>query len=85
MVTSLARVKIPYEGTTEDADELEFRVVSEALGSYELGDGGKVELRHEVHRVYKLCDKKKEDGSPIYVLTGAALLTSIPPATGSSS
>lgn len=64
------RVKIVYEGETVDAEEMQMTPTSESVGVYLLGDGAVIELKHEVKTVYRLCDKKKEDGTPIYVVTG---------------
>jgi len=58
----------------EDADEISFKVESEVLGSYNLDDGAKIELRHNVKNIYLLADKKRADGSPIYLVTGEASL-----------
>jgi hypothetical protein len=67
-------VKVVYEGETVDADELEFEVQQEAVGYYKTGDGARIEFKHDVKTIYRLCDQKKEDGSPIYLVTGVAVL-----------
>jgi hypothetical protein len=69
---TISRVKVIYEGETVDADEMEFKAVSEAPISYRLNDGTLIEIKHEVKKVFRLCDKKKADGSPIYLLNGTA-------------
>lgn len=58
----------------EDADEVGFKVESEVVGLYKLDDGAKIELRHSVKNIYLLADKKRADGSPIYLVTGEASL-----------
>jgi hypothetical protein len=58
----------------EDADEIGYKVESEVVGSYKLDDGAKIELRHNVKNIYLLADKKRADGSPIYLVTGEASL-----------
>ena len=74
------RVKLAYEGEMVDADEMEFKVQAEISGSYSVDDGAKIDLKHEVKNIYRLCDKRKEDGSPIYLVTGTATLkTTLPP------
>ena len=73
-----SRVKVVHEGETVDADELEFVVVGEPPMEYKLSDGTRIEIRHEVKKVYRLCDKKKEDGSPIYLITGGAKVLTTP-------
>lgn len=70
----MSRVKIPYEGAMADADEVGFKVESEVVGLYKLDDGAKIELRHRVKNIYLLADKKRADGSPIYLVTGEASL-----------
>jgi hypothetical protein len=69
---AISRVKVIYEGETVDADEMEFKAVSEPPISYQLNDRTIIEIKHEVKKVYRLCDKRKPDGSPIYLLNGAA-------------
>ena len=69
---TISRVKVVYEGETVDADEMRFEVVAEPPISYRLSDGTVVEIKHEVKKVFRLCDKRKADGSPIYLLNGAA-------------
>jgi len=69
------RVKIVHEGETVDAEEVEFQRLSEVVGVYKLADGVTVQMKHSVKRIYRLCDKKKADGSPIYIVTGEARLT----------
>ncbi len=71
----MAKVKIPYENETVDADEMEFRVLSGAPVVIKISDGTEIEFEHGISRVYRLCDKKKEDGSPIYVMTGGSKVT----------
>ena len=71
------KVKIAFEGETVDAEELTFQKVAERVGEYSLGDGARIELRHNVTSIFRLCDKKKPDNSPIYVLTGNAVLTTM--------
>jgi hypothetical protein len=68
------RVKLAYQGETVDAEEVPFSVRSEVHGLYSLGDGAEIELRHEVKNIYRLVDKRKDDGSPVYIVTGAASL-----------
>jgi hypothetical protein len=75
-----SRVKVVYEGETVDADEMEFAVVAEPPISYRLSDGTVVEIKHEVKKVFRLCDKKKDDGTPIYLLNGAAHVQTTSPA-----
>jgi hypothetical protein len=64
------RVKVPFEGDTVDAEDVAFEISETAPTSFRLADGTTINMRHDVKKVYRLCDKKKEDGSPIYVLVG---------------
>jgi len=76
-------VRIVHEGETVDADELTFTIDKEIMGVYNLSDGARIDLDHKVKAVYKLRDKKKEDGSPVYIVTGNVSLTTTQPATKS--
>ncbi len=68
----LPGVKIVFEGQTVEADQMEFQVESQVQGRFHIEDGATVELTHSVKTIYKLRDKKKTDGSPVYVLMGEA-------------
>jgi hypothetical protein len=65
-------VKTFFEGQTVDADQMDFKVEAQLTGRFHIEDGATVELRHAVKNVYRLRDKKKPDGSPVYVLIGEA-------------
>ena len=66
-----SKVKVPFEGETVDAEELAVLVKSPSRGVfYEASDGTIIRITHDVKVVYRLCDKKKPDGSPIYLITG---------------
>ena len=75
------RVKVVYDGETVDADEMEFKAQAEAIRVYHVGDGAVIEIQHDVKNIYRLCDKKREDGSPIYLVTGTAILKTTRPET----
>jgi hypothetical protein len=72
------RVKVIYEGETVDAEDLGFTVESETTGSYLVSDGARVTIAHRVKNIYRLCDKKKPDGSPLYLLTGETVVKTDP-------
>lgn len=64
-------VKIPYENEVVDADQMEFKSVGGAVPELlELEDGATIEFGHRVTTIFKLRDKKKEDGSPVYICVG---------------
>jgi hypothetical protein len=69
--TAGVRVKVVHEGETVDAEELSFKLILQSKGTYETSDGVTITLSHEAKAIYKLCDKHKADGSPIYLVTGA--------------
>ena len=76
----MPKVKVIHEGETVDADEMDFRVVAEAPQVYDAGDGTKIEIKHQVKKIYRLCDKKKPNGEAIYLITGTAdVRSSFPP------
>ena len=65
-----ARVKVVYEGETVDAEEISFQVLEQSRAAYKMADGVTITLDHEAKTIYRLCDKKRSDGSPIYLITG---------------
>jgi hypothetical protein len=71
----LVPVKIPYEGETVDADDVDFKILSCTPIVVLLADGTKIEIEHTIGKVYLVRDKKREDGSPIYMMTGGSKVT----------
>jgi hypothetical protein len=69
---SSERVKVPFEGDAVDAIEVTFRVDRDPAYSFVLDDGVVIHVRQNVKKIYRLCDRKKEDGSPIYLMFGSA-------------
>jgi hypothetical protein len=75
----ISGVKIVFEGQTVEADQMNFEVESQVAGRFHLEDGATVELAHVVKNIYRLRDRKKPDGSPVYVLMGeASTVTRVP-------
>jgi hypothetical protein len=74
----ITRVKVIHEGETVDAEEMDFDALIEDSQTYSVKDGTHIEIRHQVKKVYRLCDQKKPNGDPIYILTGTAEITTIP-------
>ena len=68
----ISEVKIVFEGQTVEADQMDFKVESQVAGRFHLEDGATVELAHIVKNIYRLRDRRKPDGSPVYVLVGEA-------------
>lgn len=70
-VASNVRVRVPYEGDTVDADEMDFTINSPVQTVVSVtDDGAMIEIEHRVSKVYKLCNRTKENGDPIYLVTG---------------
>jgi hypothetical protein len=69
------RVKIPFEGETVDAEDIAFELLETALASLRTSDGATITMKHDIQKVYRLCDKKKDDGTPIYVMVGRTAIT----------
>jgi hypothetical protein len=68
-------VKVPFEGNTVDAFELTFEIEDPRPFRIKVSDGSIIELEQQVTRLYRLIEKKKEDGSPIYMLTGGTKIS----------
>ena len=68
----ISGVKVVFEGQTVEADQMDFKIESQVTGRFQIEDGATVELTHAVKNVYRLRDKKKPDGTPVYVLMGEA-------------
>ena len=62
-------VKVAHEGESVDAEEMAFEAVQQP-SVFKISDGAVIELRHAIKVVYRLCDKKKPNGDPIYLLMG---------------
>jgi hypothetical protein len=72
------RAKVNFEGNEEDAVELSFDA-REAWSEYSLEDGTVLKLKNVISRVFRLLNKTKPDGSPVFILEGTAVVTSILP------
>lgn len=66
-----SKVKVVHDGETVDAEEMEFRVSDGSGLVCDVSDGTRVEIKYSINHVYRLCDKKKDNGTPIYLLVGA--------------
>lgn len=72
-------IRVKFEGTEVPAVEVGFRVEKEDWASYQIEDGSIVKMKNSVSRVLKLIGRTKDDGSPIYVIEGSSLVTTIVP------
>jgi hypothetical protein len=73
-------VRLMYEGELVDADDVRF--TSAGGGPPELlqlEDGTRIEFGHQVQTVFRLRDKKKEDGAPVFICAGQVKITVTPP------
>jgi len=64
-------IKILHDGEAVDAEEMGFKILKDGAVLCEVSDGSRIEIKHEIRHIYRLA-KKKEDGSPIYLLVGGA-------------
>jgi hypothetical protein len=71
-----SKVKVLFEGQTVEADELTFSLVQEGKVICKASDGAVIEIIHDVKSLYRL-EKKKQDGSPIYLITGNATIKQV--------
>ena len=78
-------VKVAYEGETVDADQMEFQSSAPCSEILTIEGGVVIELSHKVASIFRLRDKKKEDGTPIYLCMGNVTLKTTIPNTGQSS
>ncbi len=71
-------VNITFQGKQERAEEVAFQA-SENWSEYRLGDGSSIKMKNVVSRILRLLDRKRDDGSPFYVVEGSAVLTTVLP------
>ncbi len=69
---------VKFNGSDVSAEEVEFEAVREGWSDLKLDDGTRIKLKHVATRVFRLVDKTNDDGTPIYVLEGASILTVYP-------
>jgi hypothetical protein len=67
-------VKVPFENEVVDADQVMFESTPGVPQSLKIEDGATIEFGHVVHTVFKLRDRKKEDGTPIYICVGNTVI-----------
>jgi len=71
-------INITFQGKQERAEELAFEA-AENWSEYRLADGSTIKLKNVVSRILRLVDRKRDDGSPFFVVEGSAILTTILP------
>jgi hypothetical protein len=67
-------VKLVHEGEQVDAEEVEFSTEGASEVVCRLDDGTVIRIAHDVKSIYRLREKKRKDGSPIYIVMGTASL-----------
>jgi hypothetical protein len=70
---------VVFDGAMEAAEELDFEAVKEGWAEYAVEGGVTIKMKNVVSRVFKLLNRTKPDGSPFYVLEGAAVVTTFNP------
>ena len=69
MSEAATKVKVFYEGESVDAEEMRF-AISEAVVECAVDDGSRIHIKYAVKGVYRLCEKKRPNGKPVYVIMG---------------
>lgn len=71
-------VRIVHEGEAVDAEQMDFKTTAHCVEMLDVEDGTKIEVDHRIKSVFRLRDKKAEDGTPIYVCAGQVIIKKIP-------
>jgi hypothetical protein len=71
-------ITLTFQGKPERAEEIGFES-AENWSEYRLSDGSAIKMKNVVSRILRLLDRKREDGSPFYVVEGTAVLTTVLP------
>lgn len=74
-----SEIFVKFEGKEEPAMEMGFSSEREEWATYHVEDGTQIKLKNTISRVLKLTGRVKEDGTPIYVIEGSAVVTTIVP------
>jgi hypothetical protein len=72
-------LRVNFEGAEVPAEEVEFEIEREGWSVYVLEDGTRIKMKNIVARVFRLIDRYKEDGEPLYLLHGSPVISSIVP------
>lgn len=75
----MKRATVVFEGQEEAAEELDFEAAKEGWAEYAVEGGVTIKMKHIVSRVFRLLNKTKPDGTPFYIIEGAAVLTVVNP------
>lgn len=66
-------VRVPHNGETVDAVELDFSVAGDGVIVISAEDGTLLEISHKILSVYRLEGKMDpQDGTPLYVVIGGS-------------
>ena len=68
------RTSVEFEGQMVPADELEITDTKEPWSMYTLEDGSTLKFKQNLVNIYKLVDKFRPTGEPIYVFKMAGLV-----------
>ena len=67
--------KVPYQGSTVDGIEMDFKTLREEWNEYEISDGSTVRLKVIVTNIVRLKDKFDPVGNPIYLVRSSNVLS----------
>lgn len=69
------KVKIPFEGGMEEAEEVSIAPPGFFSGQFSFGDGNDLMVRVEMKSAFRLLHKAMPSGEPIYVTTMQVMST----------
>jgi len=68
-------IKVPFEGKSHDAIDLDFKTINEDWNEYQVADGTIVRLKTVVTNIVKVPEKYDNAGNPVYIVKSSNVLS----------
>jgi hypothetical protein len=69
-------IKVPFQGTAVDGEDMDFKTIREEWNEYQTGDGSTIRVKLVLTNIVKLKDKYDPvTGDPIYFVRSSNVLS----------
>ena len=72
-------IKVPYQGKSYDALDMEFKTIKEEWNEYETSDGSSIRLKVVVTNIARVKGQYDKVGNPIYVVRSSNVVSIVSP------
>jgi hypothetical protein len=72
-------IKVPFQGSIVDGEEVSFKTIREEWNEYETEDGSTIRVKLVMANIVRLKDRLDATGTPIYALKSTNVVAVSPP------